>query len=164
MSAHILPMSTLEPQQYVALYLTNPLLLAAHPARMRATAEAWAAGGYDEAATAALAKTLHEQRQKLVLRTAVEASQPKAERELLDLAAHPRIAKDERTRLQEKIMGSRPSEYAWLKSILEAAILELAEARDSQVLESQPVASPRRLDVALAAARGLVMPASQLAA
>lgn len=164
MSARILPMPTLEPQRYVDLHLSNPLLLAAYPDRMQLTAEAWAADGYDQAATAALAKKLSELRQHLRLNAAVEPAQPEAERELLDLAAHPRIAKEERTRLQEKIYASRPSEYAWLKDILEAAIAGLSEARDSQALESQPATPPRRLDVALAAARGFVRPASQLAA
>ncbi len=163
MTARILPMASLDAERYVALYLTNPLLLAAHPDRMRATSEAWAAGGYDQAATARLAETLHEHRRQLVDHTAVEPPQPAAERELLDLAGHP-IFKAERERLRYKIMRSRPSEYAWLKGILEAALSDLAEARDSQVLDAQPPTPPRRLDVALAAARGLVVPASQLAA
>jgi hypothetical protein len=170
LAGHILPMPSLEPQRYVDLYLSNPLLLAAHPDRMRHTAEAWAAGGYDQAATAALAGKLSALRQHIVLNTAVEPSQPEAERELLDLAAHPRIDKAERTRLQKEVMGSRPSEYAWLKGILEAAILDLAEARDERALQAEAAPAARRQvlrDTAATITRTLgvaVRPASELAA
>lgn len=166
MHAHILPMPGLDAERYVSLFLTNPLLLAAYPDRMRATAEAWAAGGYDEAATVTLSDKLSDLRRAIVLGTPVEPAQREAERELLDLAAHPLIVKAERVRLQEKIMASRPSEYDWLRAVLDAAIIELSGERDSQVLESQaqPATAPRRLDVALAAARGRVVIASQLAA
>lgn len=166
MHAHILPMPGLDAERYLSLFLTNPLLLAAYPDRMRATAEAWAAGGYDEVATVALSDKLSDLRRAIVLSPPTEPAQREAERELLDLAGHPLIAKAERVRLQEKIMMSRPSEYDWLRAVLEAAIIELASERDSQLVESQaqPIAAPRRLDVALAAARGQVVTASQLAA
>lgn len=154
LTARILPMPTLDAERYVTLYLSNPLLLAAHPDRMRATAESWANGGYDKAATTALSEKLSDLRHAIVLHAAVEVPQPEVERELLDLAAHPLIAKPERVRLQEKIMRSRPSEYAWLRAHLEAAIIELDAERDTQRLQADALPAARPLDAALAAIRG----------
>jgi hypothetical protein len=157
LTARILPMPQLDPQRYVALHLSNPLLLAAHPDRMRATAEQWENGGYDANGTAALAVKLYELRKHILLRTAVEPRDNEAEQALFGLAAHP-LLKAERTRLREKIMEARPSEYGWLRGLLETAIVELAGQRDTnlvaaETLPTEPAARP--LDVALAAIRGI---------
>lgn len=156
-TTHILPTPQLDPHRYVSVYLSNPLLLAAHANRMRATAEQWANGGYDKAATRALAEKLFTLREAIRLHPPVEARDNEAEQEVLALADHPLVRFD-RVGLRKHIMGARPSEYDWLRGLLESAIVKLAGQRDASLLTAEALpaeAAARPLDVALAAIRGL---------
>lgn len=131
----IIPMPQLDPAGYVALYLQNPLLLALHPERMAAAAERVAAGKYSPKGLAALALSLHAE-YKTTTNHPVEPADNEARGELLELACHPRIDSREQANLRHKIFLCRPSEYAWLRQPIEAAIQARALAAEQRILQA----------------------------
>lgn len=129
-------MPQIDPAGYVAFYLTNPLLLAVHPERMAATAKHVAEGKYSPKGLAELAITLHAKYKYASGQVPVEPADNEARTDLLELARHPRIEPREQANLRQKIFLCRPSEYAWLRAPIEAAITARAQAAEIRLLQA----------------------------
>lgn len=123
----VYPMPYYDAPRALACLLTNPLLLAWQPGRMAATAAAYAAGRYDANKVRSVACYLLSQRDRINSQTRCEPEDRAAERELLDLCESTYL-RAERAGLRRRVMLARPSEYPWLRGLLEAAITSRAEA------------------------------------
>lgn len=131
----VYPMPYYDAPAALTALLTNPLLLAWEPGRMAATARAFAAGQYDANKVRSVACLLLARRDKLNLNTAVEPADREAERELLELCDSPHL-RDEKAGLRRRVLLARPSEYSWLRGLLEAAITSRAEAAELAILQA----------------------------
>jgi len=123
----ILPSPNLAPAAAVAWLLLNPLLQAAYGPGIARRAAQVAAGQYQGPALHQLAVDLHCERNRLHLSLAGEPEDRAAEQEVRGLLQSRTLTEAERKDLSYRIHTSRPSEYAWLRAPIAAAIQGRAE-------------------------------------
>lgn len=124
----LLPSPNLQPAAAVAWYLQNPLLLRTYANRMALTAAKVAAGGYSPAELHTLAVNLQVERNRIHLSAAVEPDNVEAEREVRGLLQSRHLSEAERKDCFYRLHTARPSEYAWLRGPIAAAIQSRGEA------------------------------------
>lgn len=125
LTAAIYPMPYYDAPHALRVLLTNPLLLHYEPELMEQVLGEQA--HYDKKQQVAMACHLLARRDRINNQYPAEPRDREGESEMLVLC-ESKYVRDEKTGLRRRILLARPSEYPWLRGLIEEAITTRADA------------------------------------